>query len=477
MMQRFHSILRRLRTCTQTPKWLAWAVINLSIAAYFCIGLVAPASVSKTRWLPGETTHGHYQIEMDCDACHNPARGESEPTKADVMQDACIRCHGEQLKEARDTHPAKKFRDPTNAALLDILDAQNCLSCHQEHVPEQTTAMGLTMPTDYCWHCHQEIADSRPSHQGMTFDSCATAGCHNYHDNRALYEKFLDDHYGQPDHLDLALLPLRQSILREATPAADESSAPLTKLSIKQADHPVEKTFDPQLMKDWVETAHASSGVNCTNCHGGDGQSSWSNQVTLGQCAGCHAEQADSFQTGKHGMRLAAGLPAMTPAQARLPMHVDQAHAKLDCNACHAGHRFDTQFAAAQACLRCHADQHSLAYQKSSHASLWRDEVAGSSPPGSGVSCATCHLPRLENESGVWVNHDQNASLRPNETMARQVCVHCHGLEYALSVLADPDSKSNGFGDPPETRTRSVQMAHDWFESRASKRNSKGKRQ
>ena len=41
--------------------------------------------------------------------------------------------------------------------------------------------------------------------------------------------------------------------------------------------------------------------------------------------------------------------------------------------------------------------------------------------PQSGVSCATCHLPRIEGDQGVWVNHDQNANLRPNETMAREV--------------------------------------------------------
>ncbi|MCA9139579.1 MAG: cytochrome c3 family protein [Planctomycetales bacterium] len=469
MRRRIQWLTHRLGASGQTPKWLAWATINLSIAAYFCVGLVAPASIGKTRWLPGETSHGHYQIEMDCDACHDPSRNTKKPTSADVMQDACIRCHGTQLQNARDTHPAKKFRDPTNAVLLEVLDAQNCLSCHQEHVPEQTTAMGLTMPKDYCWHCHQEIADSRPSHQGMAFDSCATAGCHNYHDNRALYEKYLDDHFGQPDHLDVTTLPLRRS-----SSAGNGSTKKVISLSIQDADYSPGQSFDTQLVNDWAETEHAAVGVNCTGCHRDDAQSDWSDAVSMDRCARCHADQVDSFQTGKHGMRLSVGLPAMTPDQARLPMHADQAHSKLDCNACHAGHRFDSQFASMQACLRCHADNHSLAYQSSSHANLWRDEIAGSLPAGSGVSCATCHLPRLENESGVWVNHDQNANLRPNETMAREVCVHCHGLEYALSALADQKSIDACFADPPATRIKSVEMAHQWFESRSTNRSTKG---
>ena len=438
-------------------------LVNVAIAAYFGFGLLAPASSSKTIWLPGETTHGHYQIEMDCNACHDPARDADEPSGADVMQDACIRCHGEQLKLARDTHPAKKFRDPTNAALLKSLDAQNCLSCHREHVAEQTREMGLTMPADYCWHCHQEVADSRPSHRGLAFDSCAKSGCHNYHDNRALYEKFLDDHHGQPDHLDIAALPLRQ-------PEPHRDGEPL---STSEADHSIEAPIDPVIMQDWEQTAHAAAGVNCSHCHHTGEGVAWSDKVTTDQCGSCHAAELKSFQTGKHGMRLALGLPAMTPAQARLPMHSGAEHVNLDCNACHAGHRFDTRYAAAEACLQCHADDHSLAYIKSSHADLWADEIAGRAAAGSGVSCASCHLPRLQGDDGIWVNHDQNANLRPSETMARQVCTNCHSLEYSLSSLSEARVVESCFSIAPSVRNESVQMAHDWFEQQAAKRNAR----
>ena len=128
------------------------------------------------------------------------------------MQDACYRCHGDQLETARDTHPATKFNDPTNAELLSILNAQDCLACHREHLPERTLEHGLTMPADYCWHCHEDVAESRPSHAGMAFDSCATAGCHNYHDNRALTEKYLNTHFGEPDFLSVATTPQRNFI-------------------------------------------------------------------------------------------------------------------------------------------------------------------------------------------------------------------------------------------------------------------------
>ncbi|KAA5539696.1 NrfA- nitrite reduction protein [Roseiconus nitratireducens] len=460
---------KRFTKAAWTSKWLWWASLNACIAAYFTYGLVAPASNIKTAWLPGKTTHGHHQIEMDCDACHAPSQGNAPPSASDVMQDACIRCHGDQLKAANDTHPASKFNDPTNADRLAALDAQNCLTCHQEHVPDRTLNMGLTLPADYCWHCHQEVAENRPSHAGMAYDSCATAGCHNYHDNRALYEKFLDDHFGEPDLLPDAKLPLRDTVA--ALSVAKWQAEPL---QVGDADAPEDIVVSPELVGDWAETAHAAAGVNCTGCHGGQAEAAaWSDKLSVADCETCHEQQVDSFQTGKHGMRIAAGLPPMTPSLALLPMHAGTAHESLDCNACHPGHRFDTEFAAVDACLRCHADSHSLAYRDTTHASLWEEEVSGSGERGTGVSCATCHLPRLEGNRGVWVNHDQNASLRPSETMAREVCMNCHGLDFALNALADPLGKTTCYGNTPERRVESVQMAHDWFTQRQSKRRTK----
>ncbi|MEO1524259.1 MAG: cytochrome c3 family protein [Planctomycetota bacterium] len=446
--------------------WAIWLLINLLVSSYFLYGLFAPASSIKSAWLPGETTHGHYQIELDCDACHSPARDTAEHSSDNVMQDACIRCHQSQLDEAKDTHPAKKFNDPTNADRLLLLNAQDCLACHREHVPEQTLDMGLTIPDDYCWHCHQDVAENRPSHEGMAFNSCATAGCHNYHDNRALNEKFLNAHFDEPDHLASALLPSRRS----NRPANDGDKQPLKKID---ADAPKEHQRDPSILEDWAVTSHAAAGVNCSGCHVNQEAESWSDTVSMETCGTCHDRQVQSFQTGKHGMRLASGLAPMQPKLARLSMHAGVAHEKLDCNACHSGHRFDTQFAATEACQRCHADSHSMAYEDTAHAELWRLEVSGEGEANTGVSCATCHLPRLGDGEDVWVNHDQNSGLRPNETMALQVCTKCHGLEYSLSALADPALKDSCYGEPPAERNASVQMAYEWFVKQEAKRQSR----
>ncbi|MEL6108126.1 MAG: cytochrome c3 family protein [Planctomycetota bacterium] len=444
--------------------WAFFLLLNFLIGSYFLYGLFAPASTIKTSWLPGTTTHGHYQIELDCDACHSPSRDEGDHSAENVMQDACIRCHQSQLDEAKDTHPASKFNDPTNADRLLLLNAQDCLACHREHVPEQTLEMGLTMPGDYCWHCHQDVSEHRPSHEGMAFGGCSTAGCHNYHDNRALNERYLSAHFDEPDHLDLALQPARGG-----KDGPRENKLPL---SSNDADAPTEPLADRSILEDWATTAHAASGVNCSGCHvdSNDSNKSWSNTVPMESCGQCHDRQVDSFQTGKHGMRLARGLDPMRPEYARLPMHQGAAHRELTCNACHAGHRFDTEFASTEACKQCHADSHTMAYDDTAHAELWRQELSGVGEASSGVSCATCHLPRLTDRKGVWVNHDQNSGLRPNETMALQVCSNCHGLEYALSALADAALKETCYGEPPSKRISGIRMTKEWFAKQEAKR-------
>lgn len=162
-------------------------------------------------------------------------------------------------------------------------------------------------------------------------------------------------------------------------------------------------------------------------------------------------------------MRLGAGLSPMLPSLARLPMAEESAHRSVGCNSCHAAHKFDTRRAAADACLGCHADKHSLAYKASPHFALWRAEIDGSAAVGSGVSCATCHLPRLaEDVAGaraVRVQHNQNANLRPNEKMIREVCMSCHGLGFSIDALADAKLVEANFRGRPARHVESIDMA------------------
>jgi hypothetical protein len=391
----------------------------------------------RSVYLPGPTSAGHYQIELACSSCHTDAF-----TSKQQLQAACLRCHGDELKRVDDSHPERKFSDPRNADRTAVLDARLCITCHREHRPEVTSAMGLSLPADYCYRCHSTVADERPSHRGMAFDTCAAAGCHNFHDNQALYEDFLARHLDDPDLLvggkspDLGREPARRSFDRTTADARD------TGLSGAELDA-------------WEKTAHAMRGVNCSGCHGPAGGGAGFERAVSGErCGSCHELQRKQFLASRHGMREAAGLGAMKVGDARLPMHANARERELGCTSCHTEHGFDTRRAAVDACLDCHADPHSAAYRDSPHARLWQEDPSGRS----GASCATCHLPRVDDGHGVHVLHNQNDTLRPNEKMAREVCLDCHGLGFTLDALADPALVLRNFRGRPSRHVQSLDL-------------------
>lgn len=358
------------------------------------------------------------------------------------MQRACERCHAAELKASNDAHPQRKFTDPRNADRVAELDARYCVTCHREHRAEVTSAMGLSLPRDYCVRCHSSIGEERPSHLGMSFESCAEAGCHNFHDNRALYEDFLARHLDDAKHASVPKNPARKS------------QTALARLARSDADAPESARLSPSELKRWEESAHARARVNCSGCHGSPKDQSWSDSVGPDRCGTCHEGEEQGFLESRHGMKRAAGLGAMHVGSARLPMRDDASDRSVTCLSCHGAHGFDTRHAAMVACSGCHADRHTQEYRKSRHAELWLADVSGSS----GASCATCHLPRLVERAKVRVHHNQNDTLRPNEKMARAVCLNCHGLGFALDALADVSLIQANFQGQPKASVRSLAM-------------------
>jgi hypothetical protein len=177
----------------------------------------------------------------------------------------------------------------------------------------------------------------------------------------------------------------------------------------------------------------------------------------------CHGGEVAGFFGGRHGMRVARGLARMTPSLARQPMKATARDRVLSCVSCHGAHAFDTRRASVDSCLGCHDDRHSLAYAGSPHQRLWLLEQEGKAPAGSGVTCATCHLPReTRRPSGaddVVVQHNQNANLRPSEKMTRTVCLACHGLGFSLDALADPGLVASNFRGRPLRSVAGIDMA------------------
>lgn len=422
--------------------WGLLVFCNLLIGAFFIWRLQTD---NQQAFLPGEATHGHHQIELACEACHIPFEG--------VPQKACLDCHAEELEMANDSHAESVFSDPRNLAELELLNARLCVSCHVEHRPEMVTSMGVTVPDDHCFHCHFDIAEQRPTHTEMDFNTCATAGCHNFHDNRALYEDFLLEHSDEPGVLVTPLVSKR-----------DEPEALGPPLSFGDHDAPADREVDPALLAEWAGTVHARTGVNCSDCHvAEDPKALWDDSPTHKACKSCHENEVSGFLGGKHGMRIASGLSPMSPSLARLSMDPEAMERELGCMSCHDAHKFDTTRAALDSCLGCHADNHSKSYKDSPHFKLWQEEVSGIGVPGSGVSCATCHLPRESHKKGddkwVLVQHNQNKNLQPNEKMIRGVCMECHGLSFSIDALADPVLIERNFQGQPSRHVESVDMA------------------
>lgn len=421
-----------------------WLLLTAGIGSYY--GFVFTKAEDKSALLPGKTTHGHYQIELACDACHDQEEVENIFTTSGVSNKACNTCHAEDLEDASDSHPTRKFKNPENFAFLEHVDALQCITCHREHNEKITGEMGVTIPADYCTHCHQVTLENLPSHPDLPFNSCATSGCHNYHDNRALAPSFLLSHFAEPKHLPSQVLPLTDPLF--AWTADGNKARP--PLSAAEADAPAEHAKNQQILTDWHETSHAAAGINCTDCHGGTDTKPWIEKPDHTTCATCHESEVSGFLKGKHGMRLASGkLPPMTPADARLPMKAAAAHESLSCSSCHEPHRYDRKFAASQACISCHDDAHSKNFAASPHARLWQAELDGTGAPGTGVSCATCHLPREKHGDAFSANHNQNANLTPNEKMLQNVCMKCHGMQFAMDALADENLILLNFAGTP----------------------------
>ncbi len=435
--------------------WLTWLALVATIFVYYSWRLFA--TDEKEQFLIGGASYGHYQIEMACETCHTSPFGGTE-----VLQDACENCHAADLELAHDSHPKKKFTDPRNAYRLEVVDARYCVSCHTEHQHEQTGEMGLTLPDDYCYHCHEDIGEERESHKDLAFDSCASAGCHNYHDNRALYENFLTRNADQPWLLEIAKLKVPSA-------AANKIKENATALSLADADLSQAKNSEvtEDVLNDWAHSSHASAGINCVDCHGAEQGSEWIGKPGPEQCASCHANEVQTFTEGKHGMRLSTvlskPLKPITPSESHMKFTETGQQMHQNCNACHESHTFDRITAAVDACLGCHADEHSMAYTASAHGQLWAANKHDPNLAAEQVSCATCHMPRMVKGKGekqiVSVNHNQNFNLRPNEKMIRSVCMDCHGLGFAINALADDALIKNNFNGKPGVEIESIHWA------------------
>jgi predicted CXXCH cytochrome family protein len=424
-------------------------VTGLVVALTAGLGAVFVAG-DHSCFLPGTTSDGHHVFERACSSCHTPFRA--------VANDRCVACHRAEL--ADDTHPASLFDDPRWAADLERIDAAHCVTCHREH---RVAPAGVTASRQVCFPCHDVEARRRPDHRGFSPASCGDAGCHNYHDNAFLNRAYLARHGREP-----AVLPVSRLAERREPPPAQGAGAP------SLAAAPLGLASPPALVAAWRASAHARQAVGCTRCHLDSGR--LVRRPGESVCASCHGDQVGTFHTGTHGVRARLALPPLGAADARLPMRREARERRrvLGCATCHDPHGVDTRRAAVEACLDCHDDRHSRSFAVSPHAALRRagarpaaaaspDRAApGGAPGASTVTCATCHMPRVESirQGRPWtsVDHDNTATLRPPDRMVGRVCSRCHGVEFALASMLDRRLVDNNFKGRPAGRLESFVM-------------------
>ena len=408
---------------------LAVLTITISLSAYFGVSL---SGEDKRVFMPGPLSYAHHQIELACDSCHGAAFSGN-----DAIEQRCRQCHKDELQTMEDAHGAKKFGDPRNAKWLQALDAKRCLSCHQEHVPDQTQAMSVSQPKDFCLACHADVGLDRPSHLAIDGKSCSNAGCHNYHDNRVLHEDVIAAHLNEND-VDL----------KAQRPARVKTIKPML-----APDRRAENSAD--ILAQWSASSHAQGHANCSDCHR-ENTTSWS--VDIAVCKDCHEQPFTQWSQSHHGMKSANTARALHVADSALPMQQDAESREMNCHSCHQTHRYDTVKAEAESCLACHADQHSLAWPQSAHAKLWQEN------PERGASCAGCHMPRIAEQSAKQssVLHNSSTMMRPADKMLRSVCMNCHGYSFALRALSDATLIDNNFSSKPPPTHDSL----DWVRAR-----------
>ncbi|GAB4537655.1 MAG: hypothetical protein Tsb0014_26640 [Pleurocapsa sp.] len=192
----------------QPAKLLQSKFVIIAVIVLLLVWFIAAFVLDRRSiFLPGETSHGHVLFEASCSSCHEGFKPVSNET--------CNRCHEAEL--AKDVHGAQKFRDPRWAELLTNLDVLTCTACHAEHV--HMFGRGVHLQPDLCMSCHQGVIEGDlASHNGFTPDGCWTAGCHNFHDHRAISTGFLRQNLDQPWLLPKPANPERTVEVKVQTP-------------------------------------------------------------------------------------------------------------------------------------------------------------------------------------------------------------------------------------------------------------------
>jgi len=226
----------------------------------------------------------------------------------------------------------------------------------------------------------------------------------------------------------------------------------------------------PDMVRQWRESVHFTTGVGCASCHGSDHVAilGANGVVSASECGeSCHTSQFEEFKRSGHSQpkrgQKADLLPKYPDRVASCTLatgcHVvrtvyeDGSSGK--CSVCHPGHGFSLKVARDPlVCVTCHTGTNNTEvaeYEQSMHGVLYR---VGGEDSG-GPTCATCHLPGGSHDDSFGLTelllepgdppvsfvHTMSVGefdLRRGEMLT--VCTECHGMKLARRTLQEADA-------------------------------------
>ena len=285
----------------------------------------------------------------------------------------------------------------------------------------------------------------------MAFNTCNSAGCHKFHDNRALYEDFLAKHLDEPANTEQAP-QLRARNFREV--AAEWPGYPVDRFPLKRANrcrcaariHAVARGRR-RLARDG---ARAFRRELQRLPQGGEGRRRSMGEAPRPQGVRDLPRARDqrlSRRQARHAARrrLSADDAAAARASRCTPKRGDN-RARMRELSLGAPLRYEESRGRSVRRLpprRAHASLRALAALRAVEERARRR--GASRQRASRARAATCRAKSIASReparSAILVQHNQNDNLRPNEKMIRPVCMSCHGLGYSIDALADSEAR------------------------------------
>lgn len=363
------------------------------LAALFAL-TAAPAAfggVLETLVMPGPVVAGHAEIEADCGKCH-------EPFHAEAQRGLCLDCHDDIAAGQRDRR-GYHGKHPVAAKA-------ECRSCHGEHRGREADITGLDRAAFD--HAHTDFA-LEGLHGAVRCEACHTAG-----------KPFRDaatacaDCHGDAD-------PHRGELGNDCAACHDARGWRAAR-------------FDHSTTKFRLEGGHAD--VRCGLCHG-DGR--YADAPT--DCASCHL--VDDAHRGRYGAQCgechtALGWKKSSFDHARdTQFALAGRHAKVACEACHAG-GFEQKLASD--CIACHrpddvhegrngprcGECHGAAAwtpARFDHAARTDFALEGAHR---GLACEACHTGPMHEQKLASACSSCHRTDDPHEGQQGEACERCH---------------------------------------------------